>query len=93
MRLIPLQIIDLQGDGYHILTEIIIFDQSFPIVVDTGASKTVLDKNKLKEIGILEEQFEDTNILSTGLGTNSMQSYMLDIPSLQIGEWKKEILK
>lgn len=93
MRLIPLKIVDLQGDGYHILTEIKIFGQFFHIVVDTGASKTVLDKNTLTEIGITEEQFEDTNILSTGLGTNSMQSYMLDLPSLEIGEWKKRSFK
>lgn len=89
MHTVPLKIIELQGDGYHILVEVQIFDQTFELVVDTGASKTVLDKNTLMEIGIAEEEFKSIDVLSTGLGTTTMQSYMLTLPYLQIGEWKK----
>lgn len=58
------------------------------MVVDTGASKTVLDKTMLLNIGIQEEEMLHTDILSTGLGTNSMQSYSIIIPELRIMHWQ-----
>lgn len=90
MQKIPLAVLDLQGDGYHLLVDVELFDQSFKMVLDTGASKTVLDKNTLLHSGIPEENFQNTDILSTGLGTNSMESFMLDIPNFKIGNWEKK---
>lgn len=90
MQKIPLKILDLQGDGYHLLVDVEIFDKPFKMVLDTGASKTVLDKNTLLHSGIPEEKFQNTDILSTGLGTNSMQSFMLEIPNFKISEWQQK---
>lgn len=90
MQKISFDILNLQGDGYHILIEANLFDRDFKMVVDTGASKTVLDKNTLLNAGIPEEQFQSTDILSSGLGTNSMQSFILDIPLLKIGRWQRQ---
>jgi len=88
MQKIPLEILELQGDGYHILIDVCLFDQPFKMVLDTGASKTVLDKTTLLQSGIPEEKIENTNIISTGLGTNSMESFILELPTLAIGNWK-----
>ncbi|MBD1431388.1 clan AA aspartic protease [Sphingobacterium sp. DN00404] len=88
MQKIPLEILELQGDGYHILIDVCLFDQPFKMVLDTGASKTVLDKTTLLQSGIPEEKIENTNIISTGLGTNSMESFMLELPTFAIGNWK-----
>ncbi|WDF69840.1 aspartyl protease family protein [Sphingobacterium oryzagri] len=90
MQKIPLEILDLQGDGYHLLVDVVLFDKPFKMVLDTGASKTVLDKNTLLHAGISEEKFQNTDILSTGLGTNSMQSFMLEIPKFEINEWQQK---
>ncbi|GHE23095.1 retropepsin-like aspartic protease [Sphingobacterium griseoflavum] len=90
MQKIPLSIIDLHGDGYHLLVDVVLFDQPFKMVLDTGASKTVLDKNTLLNAGITEERFQITDILSTGLGTNSMQSFTLEIPLFKINGWQRE---
>ncbi len=87
MQNIPFEVISLQADGFHIITEIEIFDKKFKMVIDTGASKTVLDKETLLNSGIDEDKFLNTDILSTGLGTNSMQSFMISIPVMKIGEW------
>lgn len=87
MQKIPLEILNLQGDGYHILVNVELFGQTHKMVVDTGASKTVLDKTMLLNIGIQEEEMLHTDILSTGLGTNSMQSYSIIIPELRIMHW------
>lgn len=88
MQKIPLEILELQGDGYHVLIDVCLFDQPFKMVLDTGASKTVLDKTTLLESGIPEEKILNTNIVSTGLGTNSMESFILELPSLSMGNWK-----
>lgn len=87
MHIIPLTILNLQEEGYHLLIKVTLFDQTFNMVVDTGASKTVLDRNTLLSSGIDEGALRDTDILSTGLGTNSMSSQFLTLPSLTIEQW------
>lgn len=87
MHLIPLTLLNLQEEGYHLLIEVSLFDQNFNMVVDTGASKTVLDRDTLLSSGIDESALQDTDILSTGLGTNSMSSQFLSLPQLSIGDW------
>ena len=81
---IPLQIIDLHDDGFHPLLEIILFGKAFIVVLDTGASKTAFDRSMLFEAN------ETTDILasdrlSTGLGTNSMESFTAIISGMFIG--------
>ncbi|WP_156307648.1 retropepsin-like aspartic protease [Sphingobacterium endophyticum] len=87
MQNIPFEVISLQADGFHIITEVEIFDKKFKMVIDTGASKTVLDKETLLHSGIEEDKFLNTDILSTGLGTNNMQSFMINIPLLKLADW------
>jgi len=82
---IPLTLLNLQDDGFHLLMEVIVFNQSFKAVLDTGASKTVFDKTTM-ERHINPELLKLSDQLSTGLGTKSMESYILNIPDLQIGE-------
>ncbi|OYD40954.1 clan AA aspartic protease [Sphingobacterium cellulitidis] len=88
MQNIPFEVIGLQADGFHIITEIEIFDKKFKMVIDTGASKTVLDKETLLNSGINEEEFLNTDILSTGLGTNTMESFMITLPILKLADWQ-----
>ena len=81
---IPLQIIDLQGDGFHPLLTISVFGKSFILVLDTGASKTAFDHSIL----LREEEKAVITLsghLSTGLGTNSMASSTALILDLYIG--------
>ncbi len=83
---IPLEIISLHDDGFHLLVEVFVFGQTFKAVVDTGASKTVFDKE-------LVETFTDksnlmlSDKLSTGLGTNSMESFTFKLPEMKLGEF------
>ena len=84
---VPLQLINLQNDGFHLLVEVVVFGQSFNVVLDTGASKTVLDKATVENhIAAGDLLFSDK--LSTGLGTNSMESFILNLPDLHIGRLK-----
>ena len=81
---VPLQIIDFQEDGFHPLINVNLFSKTFTLVVDTGASKTAFDKGLF--IGISTDAvFKTTDRLSTGLGTNNMESSTSVIHDLYIG--------
>ena len=82
---VNIEILNLNDDGFHPLVEVVLFNQTFKAVIDTGASRTVLDKTTI------ETHVDDTTLLmsdklSTGLGTNSMESYTLLLDQIQIGD-------
>jgi predicted aspartyl protease len=82
---VPLQIIDLHEDGFHPLVKISVFGKKFIVVLDTGASKTAFDQTMLLrayEHAILTI----SDRLSTGLGTNNMESSTILINDLYIGK-------
>ncbi|SEL84106.1 retropepsin-like aspartic protease [Parapedobacter koreensis] len=82
---VPLTLLNLQDDGFHLLLEVIVFDTPFKAVLDTGASKTVFDKATVETYLHQNMALQHTDMVSTGLGTTSMQSFTLNVPDLQIG--------
>jgi len=84
---VPLEIIDLNEDGFHPLIDITIFNKSFKAVLDTGASKTAFDKTLLIEANE-NALINNTDRLSTGLGTNTMESFTAIIHDLYIGKFQ-----
>lgn len=86
---LPLELLNLQDDGFHLLVEVVVFGHPFNVVLDTGASKTVLDKTSV-ENHIASGDLLSTDKLSTGLGTNSMESFILHLPAFHIGKLKIE---
>ena len=82
---IPLELLNLQDDGFHLLMEVVVFGHPFKAVLDTGASKTVFDKTTVENHLHEDMALKHTDMVSTGLGTTSMQSFILNIPDLQIG--------
>jgi len=84
---VPLQIIDLNQDGFHPLLNIKVFGKKFTVVLDTGASKTAFDKTLLQKAN-KKGQINESDILSTGLGTNTMASFTATIHDMRIGRLK-----
>jgi len=84
---VPLEIIDLNEDGFHPLINIRVFGKKFTVVLDTGASRTAFDKTLLQEANS-SALINESSILSTGLGTNSMASFTARIPDMRIGRLK-----
>ncbi|WP_353134222.1 aspartyl protease family protein [Pseudopedobacter sp.] len=83
---VPLQLINLQGDGFHLLVEVVIYGERFNLVLDTGASKTALDKDTIELL------IDDHSVIqhlpdqhAVGLGTTTMERYMIMIPEFMIG--------
>ena len=57
------------------------------VIIDTGASRTVFDKERIKKfVRTRSKKIKDK--LSTGLGTNTMESHHVEISSLAIGKLK-----
>ncbi|MCD8741709.1 retroviral-like aspartic protease family protein [Mucilaginibacter roseus] len=83
--IIPLHIIDLQGDGFHPLIDITLFGKTYKLVLDTGASRTALDKTLLTEANG-EDFILASDKLSTGLGTNNMVSFTATLSDMYIGQ-------
>ncbi|WP_134090606.1 retropepsin-like aspartic protease [Olivibacter sp. XZL3] len=81
---IPLALLNLQDDGFHLLVEVVVFGQNFKAVLDTGASKTVFDKT-IVERHIGTQRLKSSDRVSTGLGTTSMESFTWQLPDIQIG--------
>ncbi len=83
---IPLEILNLHEDGFHLLVEVVVYGKPFKAVLDTGASKTVFDKTTLLEHTV-EEDLLASDKLSTGLGTNTMESFTIKITDFSIGNF------
>lgn len=84
---IPLELINLHDDGFHLLVEVVVFGHHFNAVLDTGASKTVFDK-EIIEAYMKDSELKVSDRLSTGLGTSTMESHSMIIPVLKIGSFK-----
>ncbi|OYT17635.1 MAG: clan AA aspartic protease [Bacteroidetes bacterium 4572_77] len=84
ITVIPFEFIDLQGDGFHLSLKVKVNNIEATLILDTGASRTVFDVNRIERF-VAQPEMEENEQLSTGLGTNSMQSQMLTFSSLCIG--------
>ena len=80
---VPLKLINLQDDGFHLLVEIVVFGETLFAVLDTGASRSVFDKalmeKHVNEISVSEET-QAATIFSTA---ETLQGV---IPNLKIGD-------
>jgi predicted aspartyl protease len=84
---IPLSIIKIEDEGCHLLIPATINGNEAVLLIDTGASRTVFDKSRIKRfIPEEEQQFETNEQLSTGLGTNTLPSEITVLSEIQLGE-------
>ncbi len=82
---IPLILVELEDNNYHILIEAQFSDQELgKWVIDTGASKTVFDINQNEKYRLSEDQQAD--IESTGIGNVKIETKTGIIANLKIGE-------
>jgi len=82
---VPLILVNLQDNGFHILVEIVVFGEKRFAVVDTGASRSVFDKGLVeKHIPHLQENEEQQAATIFSSATTLVGT----IPLLQIGKLK-----
>jgi hypothetical protein len=87
---VPLKLINLQDDGFHLLVEIVVFGEFGYAVVDTGASRSVFDKSLLDRHIVPEENLtlapSHENYATTLFSTSS--TALATVPLLEIGKIK-----
>ena len=79
---VPLILINLQDDGFHLLVEIVVFGEKLFAVLDTGASRSVFDK-ALMEKHVKELTISDETQAATIFSTSTTLQGI--IPKLKIG--------
>ncbi|MFC1226452.1 Aspartyl protease [Pedobacter suwonensis] len=83
---IPLKIINLQDDGFHLLVEVIVFKEKHLAVLDTGASRSVFDKSLIeKHISETLQVSDEINAATLFTTTTTIQA---TLPQLKIGTLK-----
>ncbi len=82
---ITIENILIEDDGFHLLMKAKINGKVARLLIDTGASRTVFDLERIQHY-VSQKFFADHDKLSTGLGTDSMPTSTVNLSSLKIGE-------
>ena len=80
---VPLSLINLNDDGFHLLVEISIFNETHWAVIDTGASRSVFDKGFIERNSHGPVEAASSN--ATTLFTTSATIQAV-IPRMKIGK-------
>ncbi len=82
---IPIRFVEIEKSGVHIAVSGFVNGNLSNILIDTGASQTVFDKNR---IHLFSDQtdFEPADKLSKGLGTSSMEGFKFSISQFILGD-------
>lgn len=83
---IEIELVPIEEDGYHIFIGGRINGKPARFLVDTGASRTVVDQKRVVRFIKGEEAgFEKLDSFSAGLGTNTMESHTIILGTLSFG--------
>jgi len=85
--IIKLRVINIDKHGCQLTVPGKINGKKAHLIVDSGASLTVFDKNRIEKF-LGHKKFEKAEGFSTGLGTNSMESHLVIVPGLSIGDFE-----
>ena len=82
---VPLQLIDIEGEGFHIMVKGLIHGKEANFLIDTGASRSVFDPKTISDF-IDNIQFEKKEGMTAGVGSSDLESATFVIDSFSIGE-------
>lgn len=81
---IPIRFIHIEDAGIHLAISGFVNGNLANILIDTGASQTVFDKNRVHLFSD-QTEFEKAEKLSKGLGTDSMEGFKFKVDQFIIG--------
>lgn len=82
---IPLQLIELEDENYHLILHSVFADGTAGYwVVDTGASKTVFDRGLEDKYKVLKEEADQ--IHTAGIGDKPIETTMACMKSFSLGK-------
>ena len=81
---VPLQLLDIEGEGFHIMVKGTIHGKEASFFVDTGASRSVFDTKTIAAF-IEDLHFEKKEGMTAGVGSSDLESATFHIDQLSIG--------
>jgi predicted aspartyl protease len=85
-HIVPVEVLELQDGDYHLFISAYVGRKKIRLLIDSGASKTILSKAYCKEAKTLK--LVRSEYKATGLGTIDMESWFTEIKSFRIGNFK-----
>ena len=81
---VPLQLLDIEGEGFHVMVKGTIHDKEANFLIDTGASRSVFDPKTIATF-IEDIAFEKKEGLTAGVGSSDLESATFVIDSFFVG--------
>ena len=80
---VPLQLLDIEGEGFHIMVKGTIHGKEASFLIDTGASRSVFDPKTISSF-IENIEFEKKEGMTAGVGSSDLESatFRIDVFSL-----------
>ena len=82
---VPLQLLDIEGDGFHIMVKGLIHGKEANFLIDTGASRSVFDPKSITNF-IDDVQFKKKEGLTAGVGSSDLESATFKIDVINVGD-------
>lgn len=82
---IPIRLLDIEGEGFHVMIQGKINGMEANFLIDTGASRSVFDPTVITKF-IENPSFEKKVGITAGVGGSDLESSTFIIPSLAIGD-------
>ena len=82
---VPLQLLDIEGEGFHIMVQGRIHGKEALFLIDTGASRSVFDPKTISSF-IDDIQFEKKEGMTAGVGSSDLESSTFVIDRFSIGD-------
>jgi predicted aspartyl protease len=84
---IKLNIFSLDKGAFHVKLKVKVNGKPASLILDTGASRTVIDMNAIKEL-LMEAELQDSGMPASSASSNDLQCHIGTIRELEIGSLK-----
>ena len=81
---VPMQLLDIEGEGFHVMVEGSIHGKEAHFLIDTGASRSVFDPKTISTF-IDDLTFEKKEGLTAGVGSSDLESATFQIDVFSLG--------
>ena len=81
---VPIQLLDIEGEGFHIMVNGSIHGKEAHFLIDTGASRSVFDPNTIATF-IDDPVFVKKDGITAGVGSSDLESATFHIDRFSIG--------
>jgi len=82
---IKIEICELEKKNYHLFVTLKIGTQTARLLIDTGASKTVFDSERVLQF-VHEKKIKNNDSKSVGLGVAEMETKVVKLKNITIGK-------